>query len=117
MKFLIDAQLPRRIASWLNGAGCDAIHTLELPDGNLTTDAQVIETADRDERAIVTKDSDFVDSHLLQGRPAKMLLISTGNITNRDLEALLVPLPPDMMREFVAQAFLELGPGGLVVPG
>ena len=31
MKFLVDAQLPRRFANWLNEAGQDALHTLDLP--------------------------------------------------------------------------------------
>ena len=31
MKFLIDAQLPRRFCSWLVAAGHDATHTLDLP--------------------------------------------------------------------------------------
>jgi predicted nuclease of predicted toxin-antitoxin system len=31
MKFLVDAQLPRRFANWLNEAGHDALHTLDLP--------------------------------------------------------------------------------------
>jgi predicted nuclease of predicted toxin-antitoxin system len=34
MKFLIDAQLPRRLAAELKQAGFEATHTLELPDGN-----------------------------------------------------------------------------------
>jgi predicted nuclease of predicted toxin-antitoxin system len=38
MKFLIDAQLPRRLATHLIQAGLEAIHTLELPEGNRTTD-------------------------------------------------------------------------------
>ena len=46
MKFLIDAQLPRRMAGWLASVGCDAIHTLDLPDANRTTDQQIIERAD-----------------------------------------------------------------------
>ena len=87
MKFLVDAQLPRRLAGWLAAAGCDAVHTLDLPDGNRTTDQQVIEVANREQRAVVTKDADFVDSHVLHARPAKLLLVSTGNISNRDLEA------------------------------
>jgi predicted nuclease of predicted toxin-antitoxin system len=29
MKFLVDAQLPRRFTKWLNEAGHDALHTLE----------------------------------------------------------------------------------------
>jgi len=31
MKFLIDAQLPRRFVIWLTEAGHDALHTLDLP--------------------------------------------------------------------------------------
>ena len=117
MNFLVDAQLPRRMAAWLIAAGCDAKHTLDLPDGNRTTDEQVNDLADREQRVVVTKDADFVDSHLLRGRPAKLLLISTGNISNRDLEALMVPLIPDLVREFGAHAFLELGRSGIVVRG
>jgi predicted nuclease of predicted toxin-antitoxin system len=117
MKFLVDAQLPRRVTAWLAAAGCDAIHTLDLPDGNRTTDAQINDVADRDQRVVVSKDADFVDGHLLRGRPAKLLLISTGNISNRDLEAVMVPLIPDIVRELQAHSFLELGPAGLVVRG
>ncbi len=73
------------ISGWLTAAGCDAVRTLDLPDGNRTTDAQVNDLADREQRAVVTKDADFVDSHVLRGQPAKLLLISTGNISNRDL--------------------------------
>lgn len=39
-----------------------------------------------------------MDSHVLQGRPAKLLSISIGNVSNRDLEALMVPLVPDIVR-------------------
>jgi predicted nuclease of predicted toxin-antitoxin system len=117
VKFLIDAQLPRSLSGWLVAAGCDAIHTLDLPDGNRTTDQQVIEAADRDCRAVVTKDADFVDSHVLHARPARLLLISTGNISNRELEALMVPLIPAIVLEFQSHSFLELGRGGIVIRG
>ncbi len=117
MSFLVDAQLPRRIAAWLTAAGYDAIHTLDLPHGNRTTDQQVIDAADREQRAVVTKDADFVDSHILHGRPVRLLLISTGNITNRELEALMVPLIPVIIQEFQTHFFLELGRTGIVVRG
>ena len=117
MNFLVDAQLPRRMTTWLTAAGCDATHTLDLPDGNRTNDEQINDVADREQRVVVTKDADFVDSHLLRSRPAKLLLISTGNISNRELEALAVPLIPDIVREFGTQSFLELGHSGIVVRG
>jgi hypothetical protein len=34
MKFLVDAQLPRRLIPRLQEAGHEAIHTLDLPLGN-----------------------------------------------------------------------------------
>src|SRR5262249_23644861 len=117
MKFLVDAQLPRRLVGWLTAAGCDAVHTLDLPDGNRTTDHQVIALADGEQRAVVSKDADFVDSHVLHARPAKLLLISTGNISDRDLEALMLPLIPGIVREFQTHSFLELGRSGIVVRG
>lgn len=117
MNFLVDAQLPRRMAVWFSDAGCDAVHTLDLPAGNRTTDEQVNEVADREQRVVVTKDSDFVDTHVLLGRPAKLLLISTGNMSNGDLESLVVPLIPGIIREFRSHAFLEIGSTGLIARG
>ena len=117
MNFLVDAQLPRRATGWLAAAGCDAVHTLDLTDANRTTDEQINEVADREQRVVITKDADFVNSHVLLGRPAKLLLISTGNISNRDLEALMVPLIPDIVREFGSHSFLELGRSGLTIRG
>ncbi len=117
MNFLVDAQLPRRMTAWLTAAGCDAVHTLDLPDGNQTTGERISDAADREQRVVVTKDADFVDSHVLRGRPAKLLLISTGNISNRDLEALMTPLLPHIIRELQTHSFLELGRTCLVMRG
>lgn len=41
MKFLVDAQLPKRLAIFLNQAGYDAKHTLDLPDQNATPDSYI----------------------------------------------------------------------------
>ena len=117
MKFVVDAQLPRRVAAWLAANGCDAVHTLDLPDKNRTTDQQILDLANREQRVVVTKDADFVDSHVLHSQPAMLLLISTGNISNRDLETLMVPLIPLIVQEFQTHSFLELGCAGIVVRG
>jgi predicted nuclease of predicted toxin-antitoxin system len=103
------------MVAWLAAVGCDAVHTLDLADGNRTTDERVNEVANQEQRVVVTKDADFVDSHLLRGRPEKLLLISTGNMTNRELEALVTPLIPDLVREFGAHSFLELGRAGIEI--
>jgi len=41
MKFLVDAQLPRRLVFRLQESGHEAIHTLDLPLGNRTPDSLI----------------------------------------------------------------------------
>lgn len=85
MKFLVDAQLPVRLTLFLNHAGHDAVHTSDLPNGNASTDAQVVEVADAQDRVVVTKDRDFRDGQLLNGSPRKLLIVATGNLSNHAL--------------------------------
>ena len=59
MKFLIDAQLPRRLAHQLRAAGFETIHTLDLPQGNRTSDQALITFSLTEHCVVVTKDSDF----------------------------------------------------------
>ena len=63
---------------------------------------------------VVTKDSDFVQSFLLTGEPA-LLLISTGNITNADLESLLRRQLGAIERAFTDHRFIELRRDALVL--
>jgi len=117
MKFLIDAQLPRRLATRLNEVGHDAIHTLDLPAGNRTPDDQIALRADEDDRVVVTKDADFVIAHLIQGSPLRLLLISTGNITNAELERLLLPHLPHIDQALRQGVFVELTAEALIAHG
>ncbi len=59
MKFIIDAQLPKSLADFLNQIGHEALHTLSLPDKNKTTDSQIIEISVKENRVVITKDADF----------------------------------------------------------
>jgi predicted nuclease of predicted toxin-antitoxin system len=88
VKFLIDAQLPARLAEFLNRAGHDAMHTIALPNGNRSTDSQIAQHADTENRVVVTKDQDFRDGHLLGRSPRQLLIVATGNITNNALLSL-----------------------------
>lgn len=72
MIFLIDAQLPRRLAHILQRYGHEAYHTLDLPDQNRTGDSEVMHFADTHDCIVTTKDSDFVDAFYLQHRPQKL---------------------------------------------
>ena len=115
MKFLVDAQLPERVAEFLSNAGHDAIHTAALPDGNRSTDRAIAERADAESRAVITKDADFRDSHLLTGRPAKLLVVATGNITNEALLALFARALDAIVTGFQEADFIELHRDDLVI--
>ena len=59
MRFLIDAQLPKKFTIWLLEAGHDAIHTLDLPNKNSSTDLEVMNFALHNARIVISKDDDF----------------------------------------------------------
>ena len=117
MRFLIDAQLPRRLARELAAAGHDATHCLDLPLGNRTPDAEVASVAAREGRVVVTKDGDFVAGHLLAAMPPRLLLISTGNASNASLSRLLAANLPALEAALRDNDFVELGPATITVHG
>ena len=108
MKLLIDAQLPRRLAIQLQRAGFEATHTLDLPDGNRTTDQSLITLSLAQQAIIITKDSDFVQSFLLRHEPWKLLLVSTGNIRNDELLSLFELNIDHLVGSFQTFDFIEL---------
>lgn len=114
MKFLIDAQLPRRFVVWLTEAGYDALHTLDLPLKNRTPDYEVIAHAMQSGRVVVSKDDDFVQAFLLTGEPL-LLLISTGNIANAELEKLVRANLAGIETAFAAHRFVEITRDSLVI--
>ncbi len=98
----------------LREAGHDALHTLDLPGGNRTTDEEINDLSIRDRRVVITKDADFVDSFLLARRPHKLLLVSTGNIANAGLEALFVAQMPKIVEAFESYSYIELTRAALI---
>jgi predicted nuclease of predicted toxin-antitoxin system len=114
MRFLVDAQLPRRVCVWLEAMGHDAQHTLDLPQKNETPDHQIIKIAQEEDRVVITKDSDFVQSYMVLGKP-KLLLISTGNISNDRLEVFFNSNADKISIPVVEHGFVELTHQVLVV--
>jgi predicted nuclease of predicted toxin-antitoxin system len=85
MKFIVDAQLPYSLKNWLISKDFDTIHTRDLPEANETGDLSIADVADAENRTVITKDSDFLKLYVLQGKPQKLLMITTGNIVNKEL--------------------------------
>ena len=117
MKFLVDAQLPQRLVRGLQAEGHEVVHTRDLPEGNRTTDAVINEISLREQRVVVTKDEDFVDLFLLQHQPYKLLLVATGNISNRELEQLFQNNLEAIIRAFETYDFIEIDRTALIYHG
>ena len=83
----MDAHLPPSLAAALTAAG-HVVHTITLPSQNRTSDEVINDLSTREQRVVITKDTDFFYSHILHGRPWKLLLVRTGNIGTRELRAL-----------------------------
>ncbi|NEU77139.1 hypothetical protein PI95_032730 [Hassallia byssoidea VB512170] len=115
MKFLVDAQLPVRLARFLESAGYDTIHTKDLPQRNATTDVEINAISIQESRIVVTKDRDFFDSFLIRQEPYKLLLVTTGNITNTELEALFVNNLAQLAGLFAQHVLIEISRNAIIV--
>ena len=115
MKFIVDAQLPRRLARFMQANGYDVIHTLDLPQQNATPDSSINTLSIDQNRIVITKDSDFVDSFLTLQKPYKLLLITTGNIKNSELELLVETNLPQIIQLLEGHNYIELNQKSIVV--
>lgn len=86
-KFIVDTHLPPKLARFLSSKGFHAIHTTYFSDGHLLGDEEIRRIAIKDDRIVITKDSDFLDAYFLLGTPPCVLLLQFGNIGNTELIA------------------------------
>jgi predicted nuclease of predicted toxin-antitoxin system len=114
MKFIVDAQLPRRLARFLQDSGHDAIHTLDLPQQNATPDSGINALSIAQDRVVITKDSDFVDSFLAIQQPYKLLLVTTGNLKNSELEAMFAEYLPQIIERLNQYSYVEINQTSLI---
>jgi predicted nuclease of predicted toxin-antitoxin system len=115
MKFIVDAQLPRRLARFIQDSGYDAIHTLDLSQQNATPDSNINALSVAQERIVITKDSDFVDSFLTIQQPYKLLLITTGNIKNSELEILFATYLPNIIDLLSQYSYIEINHDTIII--
>ncbi|MFO0053450.1 MAG: DUF5615 family PIN-like protein [Dolichospermum sp.] len=115
MKFLIDAQLPERIANLLEKSGYVVVHTKNLPLQNATPDSEINKLSIIEQRIVITKDKDFLDSFLIKKEPYKLLLITTGNISNKQIEQIFIQNISQMVELFMNYDFLELTKDSLII--
>jgi predicted nuclease of predicted toxin-antitoxin system len=115
VNFLVDAQLPTYLSDWLNDQGHNSIHNLSLPAKNKTSDVEILRIAEREDRILISKDTDFIESFLLYDKPKKLFLITTGNISNPDLLKLFELNQSKILNLFNQHSLLEMNKQHLIV--
>jgi len=117
MKFLLDAQLPKKLSLFLAYKGHDSLHTLDLPNKNRSKDSELNRLSMSEKRVVISKDMDFVESLLISDKPYKLLYINTGNCTNKQLEILLSSHLDYIVELLQVNRFVELTFESIIVHG
>jgi predicted nuclease of predicted toxin-antitoxin system len=99
----------------LENLGCDVIHTKNLPLKNATPDSEINKLSILEQRIVITKDKDFLDSFLIKQEPYKLLLITTGNISNKQIEQLFLQNITQIIELFLTYDFLEMTRDSLII--
>ena len=73
------------------------------------------DTADAEDRVLVTKDGDFRDGHRLRGPPRRLLIVTTGNIHNDELLGLFAANLDLVVSVLESARMVELGWDGVEV--
>ncbi len=90
MRFLVDAQLPPALASWLQWKGHEASH---VADAGLTNanDPAIWAHAVQLAAVLITKDEDFLTLRAARPGDCAVVWLRIGNATNHALLAWLSP--------------------------
>lgn len=113
--FLVDQQLPKALATYLTEHGQDARHIKDYPGGTTMPDLDITRLADSEDRFVVTKDDDFRISHLLGRSPARLLHVTCGNTSTRDLLALFDQHRPEFTAAIATYHYLEINRSGVII--
>ncbi|WP_420148134.1 DUF5615 family PIN-like protein [Spirosoma sp.] len=108
MKFLVDEQLPHLLSEWLQSKGYDALHASALLTNTRIADEYICERSMSEERIVITKDVDFLNTYLVKRQPYKLVYITTGNLRNRLLLDLFRVSLHQLIQELESANVIEL---------
>lgn len=109
MRFLLDKNISFRVGSELEAHGHDVVHVDELSMGD-ATDPEILERASRDERIIISADTDF-GAHLAADRatgPSVILVRAVSTLPGRELARLLLVNLDDLSEHLTAGAVVAV---------
>jgi predicted nuclease of predicted toxin-antitoxin system len=85
MKFLCDVHISYKLVKHLRLLGFETFHINEILEKWLTSDSKICNFTDQNDLVVITKDSDFRNSHYIKKSPKKLIKINLGNISNEEL--------------------------------
>jgi len=114
VEFLIDAHLPQASAACLQTQATRQFTLWICPIKMHRATGSRIEVSIRERRVVVTKDTDFDHSHLLQGRPWKLVSVGTGNLGLKATERMFETHLPAIEAALQTCTLVELDQNGAI---
>jgi len=81
MKILCDVHISIKITKLFASKGISSVHVNDILDKWFTPDIKISDFADENDFTLITKDSDFKNSHFIKKSPKKLIKINLGNIS------------------------------------
>lgn len=109
MRLLLDQNLSPTLVDRLSSAGHDVVHVRAL-GMSTATDAQIMDRAERDQRVVVSADTDFGELLAVsnQSRPSVVLLRRQGNRRALEVADLLILNLPAVQEDLKRGAIVVL---------
>ena len=85
MHFVCDVHISFKVSDYLSNRGHEAVHLNSILDGDKTEDSAIALFCEDNNRVLITKDYDIVDSYNLKKTPPRVIKINLGNISNKEL--------------------------------
>ena len=85
MKILCDIHISQKVTKFFANKGIISEHVNNILDKWFTHDNKICEFADKNDFVVITKDSDFKNSHFIKQIPKKLIKINLGNISTAEL--------------------------------
>jgi len=85
MKFICDVHISFKIVRHLNSLGFETVHINDILNKWYIKDKDISAYADLNDLIVITKDSDFKSSFVINRTPRKLIKINLGNISNQSL--------------------------------
>lgn len=96
MKFLCDVHISIKVVKYIESKGFTCFHVNAILDKWNTKDEDIITYVDNNNLILISKDSDFKNSHFLRKLPKKLIKINLGNISNRELVGIFESILPQI---------------------